>query len=155
VSERKPQGKIEITSEFIGCGVECGDGNQIGAVIHPAFDLNGITASQTPFELIDGKFHIAVAAGDRAVSVPISPFVPIAACASVEEGEYLSLNFENEIIDVFPGNDGCGISASQVRAAASMTMFVPLWEAGGYTGWREHAENSRKMIRKMPVIILM
>ena len=47
-----------------------------------------------------GELHAAVAAGDGAVSVPVSLFVRIAACAGVEEGEDVAMNSENEIADV-------------------------------------------------------
>jgi len=89
-----------LVSEPACFGFQRGDRYQVFPVLHPAFQLDRIAPAQALLEFVQGKLHVAVAAGDGTVIAPVSLLVRIAARAGVEKGKDLVVELEREVADV-------------------------------------------------------
>ncbi len=74
--------------------------DEIPAFFRTAFDMNGETSADTLLELIHGKSQIAFPADHGAVFRSVAHLVGITACAGVQEGQHLRVQFDHEKTDV-------------------------------------------------------
>ena len=83
-----------------GFFLESRDRYQVLSLLNPALDPERIAPAQALFELLQGKLHIAVPAGDRPVLGSVSLFMRIAAGTGIQKRDDLAIHLDNEKTDI-------------------------------------------------------